>query len=89
MSPLGIFEEIRDLVSDKTVFEFLKHDSEGDYLNHDKILELLEAYYLDLLEDEAGEAMGLVTEESYVNLFNRYIQHVTHWPVSTYRRTRN
>jgi serine protein kinase len=79
VTPLGLFEEIHELVSDKTVFEFLKQDPEGDYLNHDKILELLESYYLDLLEDEAAEAMGLVTEESYINLFNRYIQHVTHW----------
>ena len=79
VTPLGLFDEIHDLVSDKTVFEFLKQDSEGDYQNHDKILELLESYYLDLLEDEAAEAMGLVTEESYSNLFNRYIQHVTHW----------
>jgi serine protein kinase len=79
ITPLGLFEEIRELVSDKTVFEFLKQESEGDYLNHDKLLELLESYYLDLLEDEAAEAMGLVTEESYVNLFNRYIQNVTHW----------
>jgi predicted Ser/Thr protein kinase len=79
VTPLGLFEEIQGLISDKTVFEFLKQDSEGDYFNHDKILEMLEGYYLDLLEDEAAEAMGLVTEESYVNLFNRYIQHVTHW----------
>jgi predicted Ser/Thr protein kinase len=79
VTPLGLFEEISGLTSDKTVFEFLKQDSEGDYFNHDKILELLEGYYLDLLEDEAGEAMGLVTEESYVNLFNRYVQHVSHW----------
>jgi len=79
VTPLGLFDEIRGLISDKTVFEFLKHDPEGDYLNHEKILELLEDYYLDLLEDEAAEAMGLVAEESYGNLFNRYIQNVTHW----------
>jgi predicted Ser/Thr protein kinase len=79
VTPLGLFEEIHDMVSDKTVFEFLKQNSEGDYQNHDKILEILESYYLDLLEDEAAEAMGLVTKESYATLFNRYIQHVTHW----------
>jgi len=79
VSPLDLFEEIRALVSEKSVFPFLKQDPQGDFLNQDKILDMLNEAYLDLLEDEAAEAMGLVTETKYVELLNRYILHITHW----------
>lgn len=79
VSPLGLFEEINSLIEDKTVFAFLKLPAAGDYMNQEKIVELVQSAYLDLLEDEAAEATGLVTETSYSDLFNRYVVHVTHW----------
>ncbi len=79
VSPLGLFEEILSLIEDKTVFAFLKLPATADYMNQEKIVELVQSAYLDLLEQEAAEAMGLVTETSYSVLFDRYIQHVTHW----------
>jgi predicted Ser/Thr protein kinase len=79
VSPLSLIEEIRSLVSDKDVFEFLKLKAEGDYLDQDKIIDMIETVYLDLLEDEAAEALGLVSQASYDDLFNKYIQHVVHW----------
>ncbi|MBW1811120.1 MAG: serine protein kinase PrkA [Deltaproteobacteria bacterium] len=79
VTPLGLFDEIKKLVADKSVFAFLKQAPQGDYLDQEKILEMLETAYLDLLEDEASEAMGLVTETGYIDLLNRYILNVTHW----------
>ncbi len=79
VSPLGLFEEILSLIEDKTVFAFLKLPAAGDYMDQAKIVELVQSAYLDLIEEEAAEAMGLVTETSYSDLFDRYVQHVTHW----------
>ena len=79
VTPLCLFDEIHSLIADKSVFEFLKQEPQGDFLNQDKIASMLETTYLERLEAEAAEAMGLVTEASYVDLFNRYVLHVSHW----------
>lgn len=79
LSPLGLFEEIRELLEDKSVFAFLQLKPEGDYRDQDKLRALLDTAYLDALEESAARAMGLVTDASYRELFHRYIQHVSHW----------
>jgi predicted Ser/Thr protein kinase len=40
---------------------------------------VVENQYLDLLDDELREAMGLVSEKQYRELFERYVQHVLAW----------
>jgi predicted Ser/Thr protein kinase len=79
VSPLGLFAGIRELLTDKSVFAFLQVSSDGDFMDQDKILSMVDEHYLDLLEEETAEAMGLVTESSYQELFDRYVQHVSHW----------
>lgn len=79
VSPLGLFEEIRNLISQKTIFSFLQVKSEDDFMNQDRLLVLLDEHFLDIMENEVAHAMGLVTESSYQVLFDRYIQHVSHW----------
>ena len=79
LSPLGLFSEIEALLRDKSIFSFLQRDTEGAYLDQDGILKEIKKHYLDLLEDEAAESMGLATDTSYQELFERYIQHVNAW----------
>ncbi len=79
VTPLCLMKEIEELIADRSLFEFLKKEPDGLYMNQGKLLEMVETAYLDILEDEAAEAMGMVSETSYTVLFNRYIQHVTHW----------
>jgi predicted Ser/Thr protein kinase len=40
---------------------------------------VVEAEYLDVLDEEVREAMGLVSERQYNELFERYVQHVVAW----------
>lgn len=79
VTPLCLMDEIRSLIADRTLFEFLKQEPDGLYMNQDKLIEMVESTYLDILDNEAVEALGMVSEASYTVLFNRYIQHVTHW----------
>ena len=79
VSPLALFAELRDLLTDKSVFTFLQIEADGDYLDQNKILQMVDEHYLGLLSDEAAEAMGLVIESSYQDLFARYVNHVSHW----------
>ena len=78
VSPLALLEEIRALLDEKSVFAFLQEKPDGDWRNHERIVEMVEEAYLDLLEEEAADAMGLVTEKSYRDLFERYVLHVSH-----------
>ncbi|RME28810.1 MAG: serine protein kinase PrkA, partial [Deltaproteobacteria bacterium] len=66
VSPLGLFEEVESLLQDKSLYAFLQQQPDGDYQNHPKLLDYVRDYYLDLLEEEAADAMGLVTEKDYL-----------------------
>lgn len=78
VSPLALLQEIRSLLEEKSVFAFLQEKPDGDWRNHESIVTMVEEAYLDRLEEEAAEAMGLVTEKSYRDLFSRYVLHVSH-----------
>jgi len=38
-----------------------------------------EELYIQWIDNEVREAMGLTTEESYYELFEKYVQNVSHW----------
>jgi predicted Ser/Thr protein kinase len=79
LTPLGLFEEIAALMQDRTVFEFLQRKPDGEYGDMERLLHRVREEYLERLEDEAAEALKLVTASSYRDLFDRYVQHVSHW----------
>jgi len=79
LSPLAVFEELEELVKDPSVFQFLQRDPDGPYHRHDNFIEVVRQRYLELLDTEIRDAMGLVEEEQYQQLFSRYIDHVNAW----------
>jgi len=76
LSPLAVFEELRDLVKDESVFPFLQQEPDGPYHRHEQFIDTVEERYLNILDSEIRSAMGLVEEQQYADLFNRYIDHV-------------
>jgi predicted Ser/Thr protein kinase len=79
LSPLAVFDEIRDIVSSKSVYEFLRQDVVGKYHDHKAFLAQTEQMFGDWVDNEVRESMGLATEQSYAELFGRYVNHVSHW----------
>ncbi len=79
LSPLAVFTEIREILASKTVYEFLKQDVVGKYHDHAAFLDETEALYLRWVDEEVRESMGLATEASYLELFSRYVHHVSQW----------
>lgn len=79
LSPLAVFEELEQLVKDPSVFPFLQMKPDGPYRRHDAFIETVRERYLDLLDEEVQDAMGLVEEKQYEDLFTRYIDHVSQW----------
>ena len=79
LSPLAVFEELREILANKTVYEFLKQEVVKGYHDHEDFLAQTEELFTNWVDEEIRESMGLVTAESYMELFSRYVKHVTHW----------
>jgi serine protein kinase len=79
LSALGIIEELTALCQDKSVYEFLQEEVVDGYHDHEEFVRAVELLYLDAVDAEVRDSMGLISEGQYVDLFERYIQHVSHW----------
>jgi predicted Ser/Thr protein kinase len=80
VTPLAVFEEMDELVKNVTVYEFLKQEPlPGGYHENKKFISIVQAKYLDLVDDEVRSSMGLVEERQYADLFGRYVMHVSAW----------
>jgi predicted Ser/Thr protein kinase len=80
LSPLAVLEEIDRLCQRRSEFEWLQQEPVGGgYHDTKQFLETLGGRLLDAFEQELYGASGLVEEEKYGELFDRYIQHVSVW----------
>lgn len=79
LTPLTVFEELRALCKDKSVYEFLQQEVVDGYHDHEEFVRVAEAEYLDLIDEEIRDSMGLVSERQYQELFERYVLHVSHY----------
>ena len=80
LSPLGVFDELEELVKHVTVYEFLKQEPlPGGYHENKKFIALVRDRYVEIVDEEARTAMGLVDEKEYSGLLGRYVTHVSHW----------
>ncbi|HWM85277.1 MAG TPA: hypothetical protein VNO33_05550, partial [Kofleriaceae bacterium] len=80
VSPVAVLEEIEELCKQTSVYEFLKQEPlPGGFHDHKKFIDLCRERLIDHIDDEVRSSMGLVEEVEYQRLFQRYINHVTHW----------
>ena len=78
LSPLGIFDELRNLVKMKSVYEFLKDEPAGGYRDHEAFIDQVFERWMSRVDEEVRTSMGLVSDRQYVDLFSRYILHVSY-----------
>ena len=76
---LAVFEELSALCRDKSIYEFLQQEVVDGYHDHEEFVRATENQYLDRVDEEVRESMGLISEHQYRELFERYLQHVSHW----------
>ena len=76
---LAVFEELEAICKDKSVYEFLLQEVVDGYHDHEEFVRAVQAEYLDKVDEEVRESMGLVSEGQYRELVERYIQNVSHW----------
>jgi len=88
LSALAVIEELRALCQDKSVYEFLQEEVVDGYHDHEEFVRAVELEYLEAVDAEVRDSMGLISEGQYVDLFERYIQHVSHWVKNEKMRNR-
>ncbi len=79
LTPLAVLEELAAICRDKTVHDFLSQEVVDGYHDHEHFVRVVEAEYLDTIDDEIRDAMGLVSEAQYRDLFERYVTIVSSW----------
>lgn len=79
LHPLAVLKELVGLCRDKSVYEFLQQEIVDGYHDHAEFVAVVEGWYLDQIDREVRESMGLVSESQYRDLFERYVQTVSAW----------
>jgi predicted Ser/Thr protein kinase len=80
LNPLAVIEEIEALCQRKSEFDWLQQDvMAGGYHDVKSFRETILSRVLAAWEYELYVASGLVHEERYSELFDRYVQHVSAW----------
>ncbi|MGK0359547.1 MAG: serine protein kinase [Bradymonadia bacterium] len=78
LSPSAVFDELRELCKQDQVYAFLRETSDGPYQQPSKFINAVKDWYLDRVEDELHQAMGLVDRGATGTLFESYVDHVVH-----------
>ena len=71
-----VFAGIRDLIRDKTVYDFLKIEPNGTYNRPAEFIEEVERALVRVISREMQDSMALVEEEEYDRRFEEYFVHV-------------
>jgi len=80
LSPLAVLEEIEALCERKVEFEWLQQDiAAGGYHDVKLFRESLFTRLVQTWEEEIQQASGLIEDQQYGDLFDRYVQHVSVW----------
>lgn len=78
LSPLAVLARIKELC-EADDYDFLKEAPEAGYHDHRGFVDVVRERWLDRADDEFRRATGLVEETQYLDLFDRYVTHVSNW----------
>jgi len=76
-TPMVVLAELRNLVRDKSVYDFLKLEPKGLYNNPARFVEDVDRSTVRVVLRELMDSMALVEEEEYDRRFQEYFLHVT------------
>ena len=79
LSPLDILDQLRELIRDTSVYDWLRIEADGAYHRPDVFIDRVRELYFDRVERELRESTGLVDDVEYARLFDKYVTHAKHW----------
>jgi len=79
LTPLAVLEELGAICRDASLHPAMREEIVDGYHDPAAYVREVEGWYLDVLDEEIRDAMGLVSESQYRELFGRYVTQVSHW----------
>ncbi|MBU0553499.1 serine protein kinase PrkA [Myxococcota bacterium] len=79
LTPMAVLDELDALCTQTSVYEFLRLKPDNDYHKFDALRAAVEAFYLEALQRDMHEAMGLVDATATQSRFLNYIDDVKHF----------
>jgi serine protein kinase len=76
VTPEFIFDEIRKMAKDRSVYEFLQFEPRGGYHDVVAFIDTVQEAYFKVFEHEVIQAMSMADENEYDSYFARYVTHV-------------
>jgi predicted Ser/Thr protein kinase len=76
LSPLAVFEGIERLLRDKSVYDFLRLEPDGEFQDCEVFTRLVRDEYFRWVSVEVYDSMGLVRETEYSRRVEDYFKHV-------------
>lgn len=68
-----VLDYLGGLIEKKAEYDFLNISHQGEYHNPQKFIDLIEAWCVDILDNEVRESLGLVDDRSYEDYISKYI----------------
>ena len=78
LSPIAVLEHVKEFCESND-YDFLREKPEGGFHDHRAFVEQVRGRWLDRVDGEFRECTGLVEETQYLDLFDRYVTHVSYW----------
>ena len=77
LSPLAVLREIEEFVKHVTEYEFLKQEIKDGYHDANEFINVVRTEYLNRIDREVREAMGLYNSVQWEDFLRRYVQQVS------------
>jgi len=78
LSPLAVINEMEEFVRKVSEYEFLKQDVKDGYHDSNAFIDVVREQYLDRVDTEVRECIGLYDMNQWEDFIKKYITHITH-----------
>lgn len=79
LTTVTLLDALAEMVEETSVYPFLAIEPDGVWHHPKKAIDLVRGWYLDRVEDELHQAMGLVDKGATTDMMRRYIDHAVHF----------
>lgn len=77
LSPLSVFAELDRFVQRVTEYEFLRQEVKDDYHDSHKFIDVVTDEYLNVIDKEVRDSVGLYQSNQWEDFMRRYVLHVS------------